>query len=253
MIGALVVSLGNHGSTSVISGPLANARIALPLVPREAVGAHTRAVQWLSDRDPIHEDLHSRGVLDQSSGYFDGEGKALTVSNQVDFAAESASQAAQSVVWGGFELALETVFEAPAAAREALTFEPSMQKGSELLLQSRSRRICKAWKILSHVPSWRHVLKYCYTVCQGPYRSGTSLYGAPVRRIQSTPLSISRGSCRGRPVRARFWVTNGATRFYCSSVNSCRCTIGRYPPLWKIYRQNVGFSDRARERGMDLY
>jgi hypothetical protein len=41
------------------------------------------------------------------------------------------------------------------------------------------------------------------------------------------------------------FVTNGATRFHCSSVTSCRCAICRPPSLSEVYRQNGGFSDRA--------
>ena len=61
------------------------------------------------------------------------------------------------------------------------------------------------------------------TDCQGPYASGNSRHCAPLRAIQSIPLSIFRSSFRGRP---RFPVLSGGstafTRSHCSFVNSYR-------------------------------
>ena len=62
-----------------------------------------------------------------------------------------------------------------------------------------------------------------YTDCQGPYTSGSSRHCAPLRAIQSIPLSICLSSFRGRP---RCPVLSGGsiafTRSYCSFVNSYR-------------------------------
>ena len=51
----------------------------------------------------------------------------------------------------------------------------------------------------SNVPSSRHLANRAYTDCQGPYASGSSRHWAPLRAIQSIPLSIFLSSFRGRP------------------------------------------------------
>ena len=80
-----------------------------------------------------------------------------------------------------------------------------------------------AWNMASSVPSSRHLANRAYTDCQGPYASGNSRHCAPLRAIQSIPLSIFRSSFRGRP---RFPVLSGGstafTRSHCSFVNSYR-------------------------------
>jgi hypothetical protein len=84
-----------------------------------------------------------------------------------------------------------------------------------------------------------------YTVSQGPYRSGRSRHGAPVRRTHKMPLSISRGSRRGRPVSAGFTVTKGAISTHCSSDSSCRCAMVRSPSSYGGYRHQGWFPNRA--------
>ena len=245
MVRSLIVPLSNDGADAVVPEPLTNAGVAISLVSCQAIGPSPRGTQRLRDRNEIHHGLDPLGVVDLSPSYLGGDGKALTVSNQVEFAAESTSRAAQCVVFGLFGVPPETFFEAPAAARDARTIEPSMQKRSHSIFPSRSRRICRASRTLSYVPSARQELKYSYTVCQGPYRSGRSRQGAPVLKIQRTALSICRASRGGRPVLAASLVTNGAISAHCSSVTSCRCAIGRTPSLSGVYRQNGAFSDRA--------
>src|SRR5215203_109756 len=61
------------------------------------------------------------------------------------------------------------------------------------------------------------------TVWCGPYRSGKSFHGAPVRRIQSTPLNTVRRSLHGRPRLSRRTGSSGrmvSTTLHCSSVRS---------------------------------
>ena len=80
-----------------------------------------------------------------------------------------------------------------------------------------------ARNMVSNVPSSRHLANRAYTDCQGPYASGNSRHCAPLRTIQSIPLSIFRSSFRGRP---RFPVlpagSNFFTRSHCAFVNSYR-------------------------------
>jgi hypothetical protein len=183
--------------------------------------------------------------VDLSRRHLRGDGKSLTVNNHVDFASESASRAPQCMVAGFFRSAAEAFFDAPAADREARTLLPSMQNRSQSIFPSRSSRIWRASKIRSYVPLERHWLKYSYADCHGPYRSGRSRQGAPVRRIHKTAFSISRAERLGRPVRAGSTVIDDATTAHCSSVISCRCAMGRFPFLYRVYRHNGGFSDRA--------
>ncbi len=75
----------------------------------------------------------------------------------------------------------------------------------------------------SNVPSSRHLANRAYTDCQGPYASGISRHCAPLRTIQSIPLSMFRSSFRGRP---RFPALSGGNssciRSHCPFVNSYR-------------------------------
>lgn len=245
MIRPLVVALRDHGLDTVVAQPLADPGIAVPLVADEALRSHSRTTQGLGDGDLIHHRFDASGIVDLTRGHFDGDRKALAVSNHVEFAAESASRAAQSVVFRFVAMDAETFFAAPAADREARTLLPSIQNRSQSIRPSRSSRICSASKIRSNVSVDRHSLKFQYTVYQGPYRSGRSRQGAPVRRIQSTPLSISRALRRGRPVFAGFVVTGGSTMFHYSSVTSCRCAILRALSSYESYRLNGVFSNRA--------
>jgi len=220
MIRPLILSLRDHCADPVITSPLANARIAVPLIPSQALRAHSRATQWLRDLNLVHRRFEAGGVVDLTSGYLCRDRKALAVSNQVEFAAESASRAAQSVVRGFVVVSFGAFFWAPAAARDARTFVPSMQNRSQSIFPSRSSRIWSAVRIRSYVPSERHLLKWWYTVCQGPNRSGRSRHGAPVRRIQRTPLNSSLASRRGRPFADGSLISRGSRSFHWSSVTS---------------------------------
>jgi hypothetical protein len=52
---------------------------------------------------------------------------------------------------------------------------------------------------LAKTPDSIHSWKRRWQVLLGGYRSGRSLQGAPVRKIQRIPLRTARGSCGGRP------------------------------------------------------
>lgn len=245
MVGSLVVPLRDHGTDAVLPEPLANARVAVSFVPGQTVGPRPGPSEGLGDGNALHHRLDPRGIVDLTGGDFRREGKALTVSDQVDFAAESAPRAAQSVVSGFLAMLPETFFGAPAAAREARMCVPSIHHKSQSMWPSRSSRIWRASKIRSKLPFFRHVLKYPYTVSQGPKRSGRSRQGAPVLRIHSTPLSISRAVRRGRPVLARGAASKGSISFHWSSVTSCRWAIEASSSVYSSHRQNFEFSNRA--------
>ena len=105
-----------------------------------------------------------------------------------------------------------------------------------------------ARNMVSNVPSSRHLANRAYTDCQGPYASGYSRHCAPLRAIQSIPLSILRSSFRGRPPV----LSGGSSAFtcsHCSFVNSYR-----FMPLFYSYslfvqylffKQGLAFSRAA--------
>jgi hypothetical protein len=82
-----------------------------------------------------------------------------------------------------------------------------------------------AWtwdRIPSQTPALRHRWNRLYAVGQGPYRSGRSRHGAPVRRTHRIPSITDRSSLRGRPVLARSG-SSGSSFSHCSFVRSPRC------------------------------
>ncbi len=56
-----------------------------------------------------------------------------------------------------------------------------------------------AWSIRSNVPSAAQRRKRVWRLVHGPYRSGTSRQGTPVRNFHTIPLRTIRSSSRGRP------------------------------------------------------
>jgi len=85
-------------------------------------------------------------------------------------------------------------------------------------------RPCSVCSSCSQTPRRRYAVRRWYTVCQGPYRSGRSRHGAPVRAIQIMPSTSSRSGRRGRP---RLLVGAGNSRAncrHCGSLNPSRCT-----------------------------
>jgi len=59
--------------------------------------------------------------------------------------------------------------------------------------------VTNACQVFSKVPSSVHFRRRRYTLLKWPYRSGNSLQGAPVQRIQRTPSKHFRSSVAGRP------------------------------------------------------
>ena len=103
----------------------------------------------------------------------------------------------------------------------------------------------------SNVPSSRHLENRAYTDCQGPYTSGSSLHCAPLRAIQSIPLSIFRPSFRGRP---RFPVLSGGStatyRIVGAVVYPDSHFIGREAELGAIKNQLEGTENKLFLMGM---
>jgi hypothetical protein len=81
---------------------------------------------------------------------------------------------------------------APAACWCARITVPSTTWTLQSTSPAASASCCTAAKIRSQIPAFRQRQNRLYTVDQGPYRSGRSRHGAPVRSRHTMPLT---GSC----------------------------------------------------------
>ena len=99
---------------------------------------------------------------------------------------------------------------------------------------SKSASIERAWNTVSNTPISLHFRKRLYTVCHGPYRSGSSLCGGPPLAIHSTPFSAVRLSYfAGRPRFPPLGCPGGSRflmRFHSLSVSSYR-----FVPISTVY------------------
>jgi hypothetical protein len=179
----------DDGSDPSASKPCAYPSISVAFIARKALRTPAGWAYSLRDANSIQDFLERRGFVLLSGRDVEGDGSASAVTYQVEFGAESAARAAQSVVCGLFWAPL---FPAPAAARLARIELPSMHHRSQSSFPSSSKRICRRSSIRSRIPFFRHRLNRSKMVCQGPYRSGISLQGAPVRTTQNIPLRILR-------------------------------------------------------------
>ena len=104
-----------------------------------------------------------------------------------------------------------------------------------------------AWNMASSVPSSRHLANRAYTDCQGPYASGNSRHCAPLRAIQSIPLSIFRSSFRGCP-RSPFYPE--AAPLLRVSIVVLSIYIVSYPYFTLVFHLcNIYFSNKANRNG----
>src|SRR5215217_1042085 len=116
---------------------------------------------------------------------------------------------------------------APAACWCARITVPSTKCSSQSSAPAASACRWTAANSRSHTPAWVQRRKRVYTVCHGPYRSGTSRQGAPVASFHRIPLRIRRSSWRGLP--ACRGGSSGCSRAHSVSVNSCRRRIPHLP------------------------
>src|ERR1041385_7133424 len=89
VVRVLVFPAWNHRFDGVSSQPVTDPCEAVALVTCERPGACASA-----DPDAVHDFLELRALVDLARGDVDREGKAVAVSDQVDFAPESAARAA---------------------------------------------------------------------------------------------------------------------------------------------------------------
>ena len=118
------------------------------------------------------------------------------------------------------------LFRAPAACWCARATVESTET-SQVISPAASARACNAVTILRQVPSRCQRRNNWYTDCQGPYRSGTSRHGTPVRTRHRIPsISCRRGYVRGRPGFFPLG-SSGSSTAHCSSVRPARPVTGR--------------------------
>ena len=100
---------------------------------------------------------------------------------------------------------------------------------------SKSASIERAWNTVPNTPMSRHFWKRLCTVCHGPYRSGSSLHGAPPLAIHSIPFSAVRLShFAGYPRFPSLGCSGGSRslmRFHSLSISSYR-----FVSIWLVYR-----------------
>src|SRR5213079_3797739 len=83
-------------------------------------------------------------------------------------------------------------------------------------------RPAKEHRLMVEAMVWR---KRVYTLCHGPYRSGRSRQGAPVRSFHRMALTIGRCALFGFPVFGFSGGSSGAKRSHSASVSSWRRTV----------------------------
>ena len=148
VVGVLVAAPRNDDADRMAVKPGADARVAVALVARQALWPRPWRTEGLADAHPVQDFFELRALVDLPGRDVDREGESVTVSNRVEFAAESTARAAQCVVFGFFGAPF---LPAPAAAREARTVEPSTHQRSQSMWPSASSRICKDSRIRSKI------------------------------------------------------------------------------------------------------
>jgi hypothetical protein len=149
-----------------------------------------------------------------------GQVPAPSLTDRVDLRGEPAARAAQTLPARRFRRGAPP-FCAPAACWWARTTEVSAWP-----CQSRSPAasalVCRCASMRTQVPSSCQRANRWYSVSHGPYRSGTSRHGTPVRTRNRIPLITCRCS-RHRPPRCGVRSgNNGSITAYSASVSSKR-------------------------------
>jgi hypothetical protein len=144
-----------------------------------------------------------------------GQRLALALSLEVHLRAEAALAPTQ-------RLRFRRPPFAPAACWCARITVPSTKWTLQSTSPALSACCWMAAKIRSQIPASRHRQKRLYTVDHGPYRSGRSRQGAPVRSRHKIPLMIRRCSAFGRPRSGFSGGSSGSSRSHSWSLSSPR-------------------------------
>ena len=182
---ALIFSLRNDRFDTVPAQPSTYSGATVALVAGHSFGAPPGTTPRLGDAHRTKQRFKIERFMPLPRTQANDERQALAVHHQVQLGGKATARAAQRMI---YRLARAVFFRAPAAARLALTTEPSMQNNSQSIGPRASMRACNRSSTRSQTPSRHQWLKRVYTVSQGPYRSGRSRQGAPVRRIHTIPF-----------------------------------------------------------------
>jgi hypothetical protein len=197
----------------------------LTLVAGDPIRPHPGpTAAWALDRAGLQQGRHLAGLVALARSQDGADRLAAPLGAEVDFRRKPATGAAERLI--------AAPFLAPAACWWARTVVPSRKCSVQSKVPPASPADCSAASTRSQTPACCQRRKREYTVCQGPYRSGRSRQGAPVRKRQRMALSTVRWSLAGRPVTGRCGGSSGRSRSHCPSVSSCRRTIHqRYYPF----------------------
>jgi hypothetical protein len=182
--------------------------------------------------DTFQHGSEVRAVSALPSGDQDRQWLAALLAAQMQLGGPATPRAPQRVVSrlhagnsAGWLLLQIPFFRAPAACWCARAIVESTLT-SQVISPTVSARACSPVRIRCQVPSRCQRRNRPYTVCQGPYRGGTSRQGDPTRNRHRIP-SIN---CRllhlgGRPGFLPLG-SNGSSTAHCASVRSARAVTG---------------------------
>lgn len=171
-----------------------------------------------TDRPAVHEQSEDGRLVLLPRCQDDGQRLAVSLSLEMDLGREAALALAQ-------RLRRRIPPFAPAACRWARITLPSTNWTPQSTCPAASSACWIAANTRSQIPASRQRQNRLYTVDHGPYRSGRSRQGAPVRSRQRMPLMIRRWPAFGRPVSGRSAGKCGFRRAHSWSVSSPRYLI----------------------------
>jgi hypothetical protein len=199
------------------SDAVAATRVAL--VARGSAGTNARpAASGSTDGPPVHQRLEDGRFVLLTRSEQHGQRPALPLGLEVHLRAEAALALAKRLRFWRPPFA-------PAACWCARITVPSTKWTPQSTAPARSARCWTAAKIRSQIPATRQRQNRLYTVDHGPYRSGRSRQGLPVRSRHRMPLMIRRCSAFGRPVSGFSGGSTGSSRPHSWSVSSPRCLM----------------------------
>lgn len=180
--------------------------------------------------DAVHDLGEHRGVASLSGGDDSGKNVEGGVDGEMDLGRQAAARASDRMVGRlGRKAVLarparivNPLFRAPAACWCARQIVESTDT-SHSMCPAASALTCNFFRTRAQVPSICQRRKSVYAVSHGPYRSGTSRHGEPVRARHQIPSKHCLRSRGFRPILGSGGNT-ASSRAHCSSVRSPRAT-----------------------------
>ena len=214
----LVGLVGDGVADTAAAAGLPDLPAAVALVADDALWtAAGPAASRSLDRHPVQQLVEHRRLVRLARRERHRQRLARALRAQVNLGTAAAPAAAERLLFGPpFPLA------ACWCARIVL---PSTNCTSQSSRPSASACCWTAANSRSQTPARRQRRSRLASVGQGPYRSGVSRQGAPVRTFHKMPSMIRRWSSAGRPTRGFWGGSNGANRSHWSFVKSPRFVI----------------------------